>query len=145
MNDLIIVRVFERLADLDGDGDDAREISWTSLRESRPGDVFHHEKRKPVYFADVVNRDDVWMIECRGGARFAEQTFARIGILSGDEFYCDFALELEVSGAKDCAHAAATELAVEPVAFAQDRAKSRGSRRAEVIRKDARLLRIEHV
>src|SRR6185503_18335949 len=130
MNDLIVVCVLERLADLDGDGDDAREISWTSLRESRPGDVFHHEKRKAVYFADVVNRDDVWMVECRGGACFAEQTFARIGILSREEFYCDFALEFEIGGAKDGAHTAATDLTIEPVAFAQDCAGRGDSRRA---------------
>src|SRR6185369_7743775 len=68
MNDVIVVCVFERFTDLDGNRDDAREISRTSLRESWPGDVLHHEKRGAVYFADVVNRYDVWMIERGGGA-----------------------------------------------------------------------------
>src|SRR5215217_2960476 len=130
MNDVIVVCVFERFADLDGNRDDAREITWTSLRESRPGDVLHHQKRGSVYFADVVNRDDVWMIERRGGACFAEQTFARIGVLRGEKFYCDCALKLEISGAKNRAHAAATDLTIEPVAFAQDCARSGDSRRA---------------
>jgi hypothetical protein len=72
----------------------------------------------------------VRMIECGGGACFPEQTFARIGILSGEEFHRDFALELEIGGAKDSTHATSTDLSIEPVAFAQDCARSGDSRRA---------------
>src|SRR5689334_22408243 len=87
------------------------------------------------------------MIQSGGGACFAHETFATIRSLTGcrQDLDGDFAAKLEIGGAKDGAHAAATELGVEPVAFAQDRAGSGGNRRAHSVRKDARLLGIEHV
>src|SRR5215470_13978864 len=110
-------------------------------------DQFHYEKREAARFADVVNGDDVWVIQSGGGTRFAHETFAAIRGLTGcrKNFNCDFAAELEIGGAKDSAHAAASEFVVEPVAFAQDCAGSGDSRRAQIIRKDARLLGVEHV
>src|SRR5689334_12252173 len=130
MNDIVVVRVFECVADLRGDGNDAREIRGSCLREAWSLDQFHHEKRKAARLADIVNRDDVWMIQCGGCTRLAHETFAAVRCLTGcrQDLDCDFATELEISCAKDCAHAAATELAVEPVAFAQDCAGSGGSR-----------------
>ena len=78
MNDVVGVRVFERVADLDGDRDHAREIGWASVGETWPRHQFHHEKREPACFADVVDRNDVWMIERRGCACFAHQALASI-------------------------------------------------------------------
>src|SRR5262244_606334 len=108
MNDLVVVCVFECVADLDGDGDDAREVAGTSLRKSWTGDKLHHEKWKATEFADVVDRNDVWMVECGGCARFANQTFARVGVVSSsrENLDGDFALELEVGSAIDSAHPA---------------------------------------
>src|SRR6185295_5417971 len=147
MNDVVAVCVFECVTDLHCNSDDARELSWTCLRKTWSLDQFHYQKRKAACFADVVNRDDVWMIQCRGCARLPHETFAAIGSLArgGENFNRDFAPELEIRGAKDCAHAAATELTIEPVAFAQDCAGSGDSRRAQIIRKDERLLGVEHV
>src|SRR6185295_5044394 len=131
MNDVVAVCVFECVTDLHCNSDDAREISWACLRKTWSLDQFHNQKRKAACFADVVNRDDVWMIQCGGCARFAHETFAAIGSLAGcgKNFDCDFASELEIGGAKNGAHAAATEFTIEPVAFAQDCAESGGSRR----------------
>src|SRR5919205_1400704 len=107
MNDVVAVCVFERIANLRGDRNYAREIGWTCLRETWSMDQFHYQKRKAACFADVVNRDDVWMIQCRGCARLADETFATIGSLAGcgENFNCDFASELEIGGAKHSAHA----------------------------------------
>src|SRR5215213_4018037 len=144
MNDVVAVCVFEGVADLHGNRNHAPEIFGTRLRETRSMDQFQYQKRKATRFADVVNRDDVWMIQCGGCARLAHETFATIGSLAGcgKNFDCDFASELEIGGAKNSAHAAATEFTIEPVAFAQDCAESGGSRCAQIIGKDARLLRI---
>ena len=56
----------------------------------------------------------------------------------GKDFYSNFALEFEIGGAIDRAHSAATEFAVESIAFTQDRPE-RGDTRSQLIRKDARL------
>ncbi len=132
MNDVVAVCVFERVADLRGDRNDACEIGWACLRETWSLDQFHYQKREAARFADVVNRDDVWMIQCRSRTCLTHETFATIVSLAGcrENFDCDFASELEIGGTKDSSHAATTKLTVEPVAFAQDCAKSGGSRRA---------------
>src|ERR1051325_2520621 len=115
MNDVVAGRVFECVADLRGDGNYAREIRWACLRETWSLDQFHHQKREAARFADVVNRDDVWMIQCGGCTRLARETFAAVGCLTGgrQDLDGDFATELEIGSAKDCAHPAATEFAVE--------------------------------
>src|SRR5689334_21746980 len=130
MNNLVVVCVFECVTDLDRDRDDAREVARTSLGKSWTRDKLHHEKWKATEFADVVNRDDVWVIECGGRACLANQTIARVGVLirGREDFHGDFALELEIGSAIDGAHAAATELAVETVAIAQNCAGKRNSR-----------------
>src|SRR5262245_44678009 len=103
MNDVVGMRVFERVADLDGDRHHAREICWSCLRETRFLDQFHHQKRKAARFADVVNRNDVWMIQCGGRTRLTHETFAAIRCLTGggEDLDCNFATELEIRSAKD--------------------------------------------
>src|SRR5262245_16960870 len=147
MNDAVVVCMFERVADLNCNRNHAREIGWTCLRETWPLNQLHHQKRKAARFADVVNRDDMWVIQCCGCTSLAHETFAAIRRLAGcgENLNCNFTPELQVGSAKNCSHAAAPELAVEPVAFAQDCAGSGDSRRAQIIRKDARLLIVEHV
>src|ERR1700752_415325 len=141
MDDLIVVRVFEWVTNLDGDVDDARDFSRTRLGESRSSDELHHEERKSIRFADVVNGNDVWMIECSGSACFAHETFTRIGILrsGGENFDGDFSLQFQIGGAIDSSHATASELTIESVAVTQNCAQE-GDSRAQLIRKDARLL-----
>src|SRR5262245_46878261 len=111
MNDVVVVCVFECVADLDGDRHDTREICWAGIRETWSLDQFHYQKRKAARFANVMNRNDVRMIQCGGGTCLAHETFAAIGRLTcgGEDLDCDFAAELEIGGAKDSAHAAATE------------------------------------
>src|ERR1041385_6926340 len=147
MNDVVAVRVFECVANLHGNRDDTREVCGTCLRETWAMDQFHYPFRKAAPVAHVVHRDDVWMIQCGGCARLAHETFASIGCLTGggENFDGDFTSQLEIRGAKDCAPAAAADRGGGPVAFAKEGAGRGGSRRAEVIRKDARLLGVEHV
>jgi hypothetical protein len=52
-------------------------------------------------------------------------------------------MEFKISSAIHNAHTAATQLAVESVALAQDGAES-GKARSQLIREDTRLLRIGH-
>src|SRR5215210_5345564 len=60
-----------------------------------------------------------------------------------ENLYSNFALELEIGGAIDGTHTAASEFAVEPVAFAQDCAGT-GDSGAQLIRKDEGLLGVDH-
>src|SRR6185369_3539145 len=94
---------------------------------------------------DVVNGDDVRVIECGGGARFANQTLAGFGSLAGGgkNFDRDFALQFEIRCAIDRAHAAAAEFAVEPVTVAQDRAW-RETGMTKFVRENLGLLRVRH-
>src|SRR5215475_11005449 len=63
--------------------------------------------------ADVVNREDVRVVERRGGAGFlleAEQTVRILGELGGQDFDGDLATESRVFGQIDLAHSACAEL-----------------------------------
>jgi len=92
-----------------------------------------------------VNGDDVRVIERRGGTSFAHESFTCIGILRRrcENFDGDFSLKFEIGGAIDGTHATATEFTVESIAVAQNRA-DKGNSRAQLIRKDARLLGVDH-
>ena len=70
-----------------------------------------------VVLADIVDRDDVRVIEARGGFRLLPESALglRLRHLDREEFDCDGALELGVRGAVDDAHAAAAEHAFDAV------------------------------
>lgn len=146
MDDAVGVSVFERRANLDRDLDDSWEFCWFCFGETWTGDQFHHEKRETARFADVVDRDDMRVVEGGGGACFADQSFATVAGLArgGEDFDGDFAMELEIGGAIDRAHAAASEFAVEAVTIAQDGAQRRDVR-AQIVGEELGLLRVEHV
>ena len=87
----------------------------------RAGHEFHHEERDPAILADIVHGHDVRMVERRSRARFLQQ--ANASILRrrrlGQHLDRHLSIELEVGAAVDDAHAAATELGIEPVAAVQ--------------------------
>src|ERR1044072_9047750 len=70
MHDLVEVRVFECRADLCRDLNDPRELRRTRLRQAWTKHELHYEKRQTVLFADVVNGNDMWMVECGRGSCF---------------------------------------------------------------------------
>src|SRR5580765_348486 len=64
-------------------------------------------------FPNVVNRENVWMIEGRGGARFLLEAVQPVGVrreLSRENFDRHVTIESPVARAIDFAHAALAEL-----------------------------------
>ncbi len=72
----------------------------------------HHDVRTAVFFADVVDRADVGMIQRGRGLRLAPEAFERLrvaGQIFRKEFQGDEAAEIGVFRFVNHAHAAATE------------------------------------
>jgi hypothetical protein len=46
--------------------------------EALPSDVLHHDEIVAVCRLDFVNRDDVWVIQRRGGVRFLDKPAAAV-------------------------------------------------------------------
>jgi len=86
----------------------------SELLQAATGDVFHAEERQSVLaFADVVDRQNIWMIEvgCRFG--FAPEPGKRVmraGVIAEDAFEGDNAPGMSLARAINYAHAAASDL-----------------------------------
>ena len=81
--------------------------------ESLAVEELHHEEVAALVFVDVVNNADVRVVQRGGRARFAAETFERVGIARGvvrQELQRDEAAELGVFSTVDHAHTAATQL-----------------------------------
>src|ERR1700683_5164353 len=79
---------------------------------------FHGEKGAAIFFANLINRADVWMVQCRGCPGFAPKSLYSMAILGhilGKEFECDKAVEPSVLGLVDYAHPAAADLGYDAV------------------------------
>jgi hypothetical protein len=75
--------------------------------------VLHGDEGLAFIFANVVDRTNIWLIECRGRARFALKTFESLRIVSellGKEFQGDGPAEPCVLRFIDDPHTAAAEL-----------------------------------
>jgi hypothetical protein len=73
---------------------------------------FHGDESLAVFFADVVNRADIRVIERGGGLRFALKASERAGIgadIFRKKFQSDVATEARVFGSVNDSHAAAAE------------------------------------
>ena len=73
---------------------------------------FHGDEGLAVFFADVVNRADVRMVERGSGLRFALEASERARVVADvfrKKFQRDVAVEAIVFGFVDDAHAAGTE------------------------------------
>ena len=74
MDDLLPVRLVERIGDLAADVDDLADRQGRTaqpVREAGSLDVLHGDEGHSGRLADLVNRADVGMAEGRGGARLA--------------------------------------------------------------------------
>src|SRR5215211_8706390 len=64
-------------------------------------------------FANFINGDDVWMVECRCGFGFADEALQAVSVLSefdGQEFQCHATFEDGIARQKDFAHATGAEV-----------------------------------
>ena len=80
--------------------------------------ILHHEEGFAALLADVVDRADVWMVQCRRGFRLATKPLQRLPILRQifrEKFQRDEASEPGVLGLVDDTHAAAAEFLDDPV------------------------------
>src|SRR6266404_7466619 len=84
------------------------------------------------------------MIERRGGARLAQQTLAsfRGGSSGRQYFHCHFAMQFQIGGAVNNAHAAAADFTIKPVTLAEYRPGNDRAVDDFVATKDASILRI---
>ncbi len=76
----------------------------------------HGEEVRALVLADVVDRDDVRMVQGRGGARFGLETAYELGVRGeacAEDFDGDAAVEARLYGEVDLAHSAATDALLE--------------------------------
>ena len=117
----------ERGTGLVGDPRRPLRLQGTDDAHQRPHvgalDVAHRQVRDPVVLADVVDGDDVGVLDGCGGARFGQEPLAHASLL--EQFGCDHLqrddpVEVELAGAVDDAHPAATDDRFDPVPCEQD-------------------------
>src|SRR5690606_40592437 len=96
---------------------------YTTLFRSTAGDELHDHPRVVLEVEDVVDGHDRGVRHARRGPRLAQHPGAGLGTLgvgqmAGEEDLLDgdVALELGVPGVPDDAHAAPSQLTVQPVA-----------------------------
>ena len=82
-------------------------------------DQLHRDEADPVNFVDFVDDGDVRMFERGGGARFLDETLTPVGIgdqIRRQDLERDLAIQFDVEGAVDDAHAAPADLVDDLVA-----------------------------
>jgi hypothetical protein len=88
------------------------------LTKSLSVNVLRRDKVTAVNLANLINRDDVWMIQRRGGARFllkAAYSFRLVGKTIGQYFKRHFAAQLCILRQIDFSHPAGAEERSDPV------------------------------
>jgi hypothetical protein len=116
MNDVAMMGGVECVCDLDGYVEKLvkrKRAGGEEPVERLSFEQFHGDVGPAVVFTAFVNDADVFVIERRGGARFALKTLERhrVGIDVGHELESDVATEFRVFGFIDDAHAAGAESA----------------------------------
>ncbi len=84
MNDPVIVRILERIANLRDHRQSlaGRDATFGGqLTEVHPIDEFHQEVIEAIRAAEFVERDDVRMVELGEGARLAGEAFGKGSVL----------------------------------------------------------------
>ena len=115
VNDPLGVRGIEGVGNLDGDGKKLVPFQRTPLDHVLEGhaiEKLHHHEGAAIFFADVVDRTDVGMVERRSGARLPAEALQRLWVtrhLIGKELEGDEPAEARVLGFVHHAHAAAPE------------------------------------
>src|SRR6185295_19082613 len=116
MNDATAVRGSEGLGNLQTDQQSGFQLEWTArdeLSHVLAFDKLHRNEVNTVDFIEIEDRADVWVVQRRGNARFAFETFEiRLfrAELRGDDFNHNRAAKLSVGGFVDRALPANTEL-----------------------------------
>ena len=107
MQDSLHMRVLHGARDLGHQRDDPTRIfakgSRRILQTSAGGKLHAEERQAVVALADFVDRQDVWMIQARGGFRFTSEPnecLLRIGLVTEDTFERHDAVRI-VAGARD--------------------------------------------
>src|SRR6185437_274375 len=114
VNDPEPVCFFKHVADLSGEFDCVCErktaLACEGLRKSLPFNKLHHDEVTSVrQGSGVENHRGVRMTQLRHRARFAQETIGDVGVsreFGSDDFYGDGALEVQVRGQVNRAHAA---------------------------------------
>jgi hypothetical protein len=115
MDDAVGMGGVERVGDFDTDAEEHFEIERTAgdvMLQRFAVEKFHDDVGVGVFFAEIVDGADVWMIESGGGLGFALEALERLMIVGqgfGEEFQGHEAMELGVFCFVNDAHAAATE------------------------------------
>ena len=76
MDDAFLVRGFERLGDLAGDGErlrDRQRAALETIGEHRAFDQFEHQRADTIRFFQPIDRANVRLIERREQARLARE------------------------------------------------------------------------
>ncbi len=121
MDDVVPMRVIERISHLDGDAERfvngyrwaaRKPIAQRLSRHDR-----HHEVQAAARFARVVEREDMRMIQAGGQLDLSKKALAaeRFREIGTQDFDRDFPAVLVVVGQVDRGHTARSELAVESI------------------------------
>ena len=130
VDDALAVGVVEGAGDFGGEADGVGDGEHAFAREAGAqrlaGDERHDVVEQAVGVAAVEQREDVRMLQARGGADLAEEAFAAEGgaEVGMEDLDGDVALVLEVVGEVDGGHAALAEFALEAVAVRQGRGEA---------------------
>ena len=84
MDDAFGVRSVERIGDLDSDGEQRLQIQRTVCRSVLQGaavEVLHDDERLAVFFANVVDRADIGMVEGGRGLGLTPETLQSLAVL----------------------------------------------------------------
>src|SRR5208282_525848 len=88
-------------------------LATNAVLERRAFQIFHHDESLAVFFADVVNRANVRVIQSGGGFGFAAETAEGLGVagnIVGQKFQRDKTIQAGVLRFIDDTHASAAEL-----------------------------------
>jgi hypothetical protein len=119
MQNALLVRRSQPFGDLTGNAQGFVQLERAFLDlvpQARPLDQFHGQE--PVLLVQFEHRADVWVVQRRGGLRFAHESSAKLKILNRpkrQELERDRPVELGVLGLVDDAHAALAELVEDAV------------------------------
>ena len=116
MDDAGAVRTSDTLGDLNREANrriDRERSAVNQCRQRLADDVLHRDEVDPLVRVDLVDRDDVRMIEGRGGLGFAKETVLPlrvVGVLWREHLERDLALKDGVASFPHLPHAALAQL-----------------------------------
>jgi hypothetical protein len=116
VDDAFGVGGIESFGDLNGNVEETLEFNWLAIDDVLEGgsiEEFHGDEGATVFFADVVDGANVWMVEGGGGLRFTLKTNERLAILGDlvrEKFEGHEAVQTGILGLVNDTHTAPAEL-----------------------------------